>query len=486
MLFNSLHFLLFFPVICLVYFRIPSKLKNYWLLIASCYFYLAFNPAYIFLMMFIIAVTYASGIIIEKYEKQKKITAAAAVIICIFILGFFKYYNFFTYFTNNAFGIFGINISFPSFDFIMPLGISFYTFQAISYTVDVYRKKTEPLHNFAGYALFVSFFPNMVSGPIQKSHEFLPQLKKSHLHRFNYDRVKNGLILMLWGFFCKMVVADRLAIAVNAVFDAPGDFSGLQIFVSVILFSIQIFIDFNSYSDIAIGASRILGFDFKSNFLRPYFSKSIKEFWRRWHISLSSWFRDYLYFPLGGNRKGKTRTYINTMVVFIVSGLWHGASGTFILWGTLHGSFLIIGQLTETLRRKILPENSKIRKNIVFRTASVLFVFSLVSFSWIFFRANSFDDSLTIIKNAFDFSKGLSLWQLFALKLSANEFFLCFFGIGLIFLINLYQCKHSIDLKISQLHVFFRWLIYIAFIMAIIIFGIYGTETSQQFIYVQF
>lgn len=340
MLFNSMHFLLFFPIVTFIYFFIPHKFRYIWLLITSYYFYMSWNPKYALLIGISTIITYLSGILIEKSNKItdkqkskffKKLWVFLSLFINLSILFLFKYCNFFTYTLTKIFSLINITIKVPSFDFILPVGISFYTFQALSYTIDVYRGNIKFEKNLGKYALFVSFFPQLVAGPIEKSKDLLNQFNEKHI--FDYNRVKNGLVLMLWGFFQKVFISDRLAILVDTVFNNPSNYKGLEIIVASVFFAIQIYCDFSSYSNIARGAAEVMGFDLSLNFKQPYFSKSIQEFWRRWHITLGAWFKDYLYIPLGGNKCSKWRRYFNNMVVFLISGLWHGAAINFIIWG---------------------------------------------------------------------------------------------------------------------------------------------------------
>jgi len=346
MLFNSYNFLIFFPIVTLVYFLIPHRIRYIWLLIASYYFYMCWNAKYALILLFSTFVTYISGILISKANnieekrksiKLKKTFVALSFILNLSILFLYKYFDFAVENINGILSCLNMQILKPSFDLILPVGISFYIFQALSYTVDVYRKDVKPEKNFLKYALFVSFFPQLVAGPIERSKNLISQIHEKHY--FDGQRVKDGLLLMIWGGFQKIVIADRVAIVVDEVFNYFPMYGGMYVVVAVILFAIQIYCDFNGYSTIAIGAAKVMGFELMENFNAPYFSQSVSEFWRRWHISLSSWFKDYLYIPLGGNRKGRSRKYINLMIVFIVSGLWHGAEWTFVIWGLLNRMF---------------------------------------------------------------------------------------------------------------------------------------------------
>ena len=351
MLFNSLEFLIFFPIVTLVYFLIPKKVRYLWLLGASYYFYSCWNAQYALLMATSTLITYLSGFFIEKAktDRGRKLSVAVSFILNLAILFYFKYFYFTMDNINMVRGLFGLSELQPKFDVILPVGISFYTFQALSYTMDVYRKEITHERNLFRYALFVSFFPQLVAGPIERSKNLLTQLRDDH--KFDYNRVRYGLLVMLWGFFLKLVIADRAAILVNTVYDRYTEFGGAMLLLATVCFAIQIYCDFASYSIIAKGAARVMGFELMDNFRQPYFSTSIAEFWRRWHISLSSWFKDYLYIPLGGNRKGTVRKYFNLMVVFLVSGLWHGASWNFVIWGALHGIYQILGAVTLNTRK---------------------------------------------------------------------------------------------------------------------------------------
>jgi len=403
MVFNSLAFLLFFPFVAAAYFfltmrialrykALSNTLSQIFLLAASLFFYGYWKPAYLGLIAISIAVTWTSGLLMEGRDIQKKrLILAGSLAINLAILFFFKYYHF---------AVFSVQflvhnkIDFPLFDVLLPVGISFYTFQALGYSIDVYYGRVRAERNFITYALFVTFFPQLVAGPIERTGNLLPQFKANH--EFDYDRVTSGLRLAAWGMFKKVVIADRLAIYVNGVFGNPSVYPATTLALATFFFVFQIYCDFSGYSDIAIGCARVLGFNLMVNFRQPYFSRSITEFWRRWHISLSTWLKDYLYIPLGGNRKGEVRRGINLLITFILSGLWHGAAWHFVAWGALHGIFQIIGRSTAAFRnaiaRKIdLPEESRLRKTI-----QLCVTFTLVCFAWVFFRANTIADAFLI------------------------------------------------------------------------------------------
>lgn len=342
MLFNSLNFLVFFPVVVLIYFVIPSKIKYVWLLLASYYFYMSWNPKYALLILTSTLLTWITGLGVARFRKSsikrslfwQKVCIAGCFAVNLGILIFFKYFDFLLENINALIGRAGLEMVRKPFDVILPVGISFYTFQALSYIVDVYRGEVEAEKNVAKYALFVSFFPQLVAGPIERTGNLLKQI--NHIGNkkiLDYNRITNGLVYMLYGYFIKLVIADRIATMVDTVFDSWYLYGTVELVAGAIGFAIQIYCDFSSYSIIAIGAAEVLGFELMENFNAPYYAGSIKEFWRRWHISLSTWFRDYLYIPLGGNRCSKMRKYFNLMITFFASGLWHGANWTFFAWG---------------------------------------------------------------------------------------------------------------------------------------------------------
>ncbi len=497
MLFNSVQFLIFFPVVCLIYYAIPKKIRWIWLLLASYYFYMCWNPKYALLMLTSTVITWLSGVFIDRFgrieneQKSKRLknaTVAVSFISNLTILFMFKYFNFAVDTLNRVLSHFDIALITPGFDVILPVGISFYTFQALGYTMDVYRKDIPSEKNLFRYMLFVSFFPQLVAGPIERSKNLLHQLRE--YHSFDKSDVKNGLLLMLWGFFQKLVIADRAAIAVNAVYNNYTDFGAIELIIATILFAIQIYCDFSSYTDIAKGAAQVMGIRLMDNFRRPYFSRSIAEFWRNWHISLSGWFRDYLYIPLGGNRHGKIRKYINIMIVFLASGLWHGANMTFVVWGFLHGIYQIIGDATKNIRLKLMGLFSVNEKSHSHRFVQRIITFTLVCFGWIFFRANSLSDSLNIIKKIFS---GLNPWiltngGLLGFGFDGYQWFVFAAAVLVLFSVS---CFHYYNVcireKILSENIFIRWIIYFTMIFTVLIFGIYGPGYDEsQFIYFQF
>ena len=401
MIFNSAEFLLFYPLVLLFYFVLPKKLKWPLLLAASYFFYMIWNPPLIFLILFTTAVSYVSALIIEKTENKarKKFWLAMTLITSLGVLFFFKYFNFLADSAISVWNFFGGHAEDLVLKLILPVGISFYTFQTLSYVIDVYRGDIKAERHFGWYALFVSFFPQLVAGPIERPDNLLPQLKEDH--KLEADNAFVGIQKMAVGFFKKIVVADLIAEFVNTVYNNAESATGLGIIIASVLFSVQIYCDFSGYTDIAIGCARVMGIRLMQNFNRPYQARSIKEFWARWHISLSTWFRDYLYIPLGGNRCSKARHFFNIFVVFFVSGLWHGASWTFVIWGVLHGVYQIVGALTKKPRERIYKALKIKTESLPFILWQRFWTFVLVCFSWIFFRANSFSDALLLIKKLF-------------------------------------------------------------------------------------
>jgi D-alanyl-lipoteichoic acid acyltransferase DltB (MBOAT superfamily) len=348
MLFNSIQFLIFFPVIATIYFLLPHRYRWLLLLVGSYYFYMSWKPEYIILILASTLIDYSVGLKLgsESRPAIRRRWLLLSLVTNLGLLFSFKYFNFFNDSFRQLFQMANLSYPVPALNVLLPVGISFYTFQTLSYTIDVYRGKIQPERHLGVFALFVSFFPQLVAGPIERSGNLLPQFYQKTA--VDYERIISGLQRMTWGFFKKVVIADRLALLVNTVYNHPTEFSGMPLIIATYAFGFQIYCDFSAYSDIAIGAARVMGFDLMENFRQPYYARSIPEFWRRWHISLSTWFRDYVYLPLGGNRVKLPHWVFNILVVFVVSGLWHGANWTFVIWGALHGIFMVgtfLGQL---------------------------------------------------------------------------------------------------------------------------------------------
>ena len=478
MLFNSLAYAVFLPVVFILYWVLPHKFRWPLLLLASYYFYMSWNAAYVVLIGATTLVSYGCALLLEKTDnpKKKKGYVGVALFISLGILFVFKYYNF-------AAGLLeGIHeaIRIPRLDVLLPVGISFYTFQTLSYVIDVYRGQTKAEHNLGIYATFVSFFPQLVAGPIERSSNLLPQITSEK--RFDYASATYGIRLILWGLYKKMVIADNLAVFVDRVFENVQNYQGYSFVLAAFFFSIQIYCDFSGYSDIARGSAKLLGIDLMENFKSPYFSSSIREFWSRWHISLSTWFRDYVYIPLGGNRKGRFRTILNNLITFLVSGLWHGANVTYIVWGGIHG----VGQVAENLAgldRKG-REKSRLRKIL-----GVPLVFIFVTLAWVFFRAKSLSDAVYVLTHLFTdleilhpgayFYNGMNVifmnWGLFFRDLALYILPLAVY--------DWFSLKTDVPAWIGKRSPLVRYGYVVLLIAVILIFGYVGQST---FVYFQF
>lgn len=499
MLFNSFDFLLFFPVVCLIYFVVPTRLKNLWLLAASYYFYMCWNAKYALLLLFSTTATFLSGIAMERIKqsaqeesrklRHKKLVVAACFIVNIGILFFFKYCNYGIHLLSRVMGLVGLQLSLPAFDIILPVGISFYTFQALSYTMDVYRGDIYAEKNFFRYALFVSFFPQLVAGPIERSKNLLRQLASTK-KAFDFENAVHGIFIMLWGFFLKMVVADRIAIFVDAVYADGLPYGGWYLIVGTILFAFQIYCDFSGYSTIAIGAAKVMNIELMENFRSPYLSASVAEFWRNWHISLTSWFRDYLYLPLGGSRCSRWRKYFNKMAVFIVSGLWHGANLTFVVWGGLNGLFQILGEILQPARDKLVGALNIDRSSLTHWLVKLLVTFALVDFTWIFFRAQSISHAFQIVNSIFTADNPWVLFDgsLHALCIDGMNFRLVLMCIAFLLACDFAKLRGlSIYGLIRRQPWYAQIVVFVFAVCFILVFGAWGTDyDAAAFIYFQF
>lgn len=498
MLFNSIEFLIFFPIVVLVYFVIPKKIKHLWLLITSYFFYMCWNVKYILLILISTIITYVSGLLLERIKNLscdearravlKKWVVAGSFVTNLGILFYFKYLNFALSILINVFEKMHIRLNIPAFDIILPVGISFYIFQALSYTMDVYRDEIYAEKDFFRYALFVSFFPQLVAGPIERSKNLLKQLAVSK--KFCFEDFREGLLLMLWGFFLKIVLADRIAIFVDTVYGDLSTYSGAYFTIATMLFAMQVYCDFAGYSTIAMGAAKVLGITLMENFSAPYLSTSVAEFWRKWHISLTSWFKDYLYIPLGGGRKGKIRKYINKLIVFLVSGLWHGASFTYVIWGVLNGFYQVVGEILQPIRDKLVLLLHLNRKSLAHKFVHVLGTFVLVDFSLIFFRAEGVRKALQIIKSIFTVRNPWILFDssLYGCGLDEKNFYLMLIGIVILLFADFCKSKGiKIRAVIARQDYWFRWVFIASVVSAILTFGIWGsTYNEANFIYFQF
>ncbi len=476
MLFNSFYFLFFFIVVTVLYYTISYTKRWLLLLLSSCYFYMAFVPLYIFILGFTIVVDYVAGIYIEKAQgKRRKYFLVVSLIANIGILCIFKYYNF----INDNFSFllhgFGLSNPIPYLQILLPIGLSFHTFQAMSYTIEVYRGNQKAERHFGIYSLYVMFYPQLVAGPIERPQNLLKQFRQEH--KFDSERVFEGLKIMVWGFFKKLVIADRLGIYVNGAYNNVEQQNGMTLLLATIFFSFQIYCDFSGYSDIAIGTARVMGFDLMTNFKRPIFAKSTGNFWKRWHISLSTWFKDYLYFPMGGSKVSVPRWYFNLMVVFLISGLWHGANWTYIIWGGINGFYLVFAIVTQKYRDKFNAFIHIDKFPRFFLFPQVLITFLLISFSRIFFRARTVEDALKIIKkiltfkgSVFNDGTGIILYS-------------CF-GIAFLVAVEFKREYYKGSFTLSNHPNFWVRNSYYSFLVILIL--LFGVFDGGQFIYFQF
>ncbi len=483
MLFNSIHFLLFFPLIVVIYFSLPHKFRWVVLLISSYYFYMSWKLEYILIIIFSTLVNYVLGLQIYKSKNNsyRKKLLYLGIFANVGLLFVFKYFNFFNESVRELLELFSLPLNPLTLKILLPIGISFYTFQALGYIIDVYRRKIVPEKHLGIFAVYISYFPQLVAGPIERAKNLIPQFYEKHY--FDYQRITDGLKLMLWGFFKKVVIADRLAVTVDAVYNNVGDYTGLALIIATIFFAFQIYCDFSGYSDIAIGASQVMGIRLMNNFKRPYFSQSMSEFWKRWHISLSSWFRDYIYIPLGGNRVSVSRLFFNLLIVFLICGLWHGAEWTFVIWGFLHGFYLIFGIFTKKVRHNFVRKIRLNRFPKLYKIIKIVLVFILTDIAWVFFRANSLSDAFYVLINMFrDISFNIPI--VFNTHLTWLGLVYCLGIIGFMEVIHLIQTRVQIRFFLSTKPIVLRWSIYFIVIIVILLFGMF--DKSTEFIYFQF
>ncbi len=483
MLFNSLNFIIFLFITLGLYYLLPHKLRWYLLLVASFVFYMAWRVEFIFLILFSSFFNYFIAILIEKYNLYKKPILTLGIFINFSLLFIFKYSIFINHSFMEIYKFLNIPYPIKDFDIILPMGISFYTFQATSYIIDVYRSTYKAERNILKLSLYIMFFPQLVAGPIERADRLLNQLFQKH--KFDIDNICLGTKIMIIGYFKKIVIADRVAILVNTVYNNPLEYSGLSFIIATFFFAIQLYCDFSGYSDIAIGCAKLFGINLMQNFKSPYFSKSVKEFWTRWHISLSSWFKDYLYIPLGGNKKGTIRTYINLMITFLASGLWHGANWTFVIWGALNGFYQIIGSVKNKTLSKL---KINLKSNIV-EFFKILITFSLICFSLIFFRANTVSDAFFIVSNLFsDISNIFNIQYLYdiskTLGLNIFEILIISCCILLLFFIELFEKNNRIYISLDKKPFILRFAFYYILVIIIISMGVFNN--AGQFIYFQF
>jgi alginate O-acetyltransferase complex protein AlgI len=480
MLFNSLEFLIFLPIVVALYFALPHRYRWVLLLMASYYFYMCWNYKYVVLIFITTSVNYICGIGIGHFKRKdlKVIFLTAGLVVSFGILFFYKYFNFFGDSLNSLFEQFNIFYNVPAYNVLLPVGISFFTFQTLSYTIDVYKGKQPVEYHFGLFALYVSFFPQLVAGPIERSTNLLPQFKKEN--QLKYENVRDGIAQMLWGFFKKVVIADRLSEYVNLVYNNPGDYQGPHFLLATLFFSFQIYCDFSGYSDIAIGTAKIMGYKLMVNFRRPYFALNIREFWQRWHISLSTWFRDYLYISMGGNRvASKWRHYFNIFFTFLVSGLWHGANWTFIVWGALHGFYQISAIWMKNIREKINETIGLSQRPALHNVIQQIITFGLAYFAWIFFRANTLGDALLIIGKMPNLNYNMPL-NLFEFSV---DFYISIFLILLLVFVEILEEKYSLYTRLRTMPKVYKWAMVTAITLVLLIFGEWE---ASDFLYFQF
>lgn len=468
MLFNSLHFIFFLPIVIGLYYALPYRFRWLLIFVASCYFYMAFVPAYILILFAIILIDYIAGLTIERLTGWlRKFYLVFSIVANVSILAFFKYFNFFNDNLAEVFHFFGGNYQPSALQVLLPIGLSFHTFQSMSYTIEVYRGRQKAERHLGYFANYVLFFPQMVAGPIERYERLGEQLKQDHDPA--YENFARGFKLILFGLFVKMAIADNLAPVVNQVYENPAQYSSLSILVGMMFFSFQIYADFYGYSTIAVGSAALMGINIMDNFKTPYLSKSIGEFWQRWHISLSTWFRDYLYIPLGGNKVGVPRWCFNILLVFLISGLWHGASWTFVIWGALHGLVYLVERFVTYIFKW------KHKKGFsVLNTLFILKNFLIVTFIWVFFRAESFEKAELMFKSLF---ANISVTNTIQVPYTLAGL------LGVFILSDLVLYNKRIDTWTAQFGFPFRWAVYAVLIFFVMAMG--GVQ-NYPFIYFQF
>ena len=479
MLFNSLSFAVFLPIVFILYWAIPDKYRWVILFISSYYFYMSWNVKYVALILFTTVISYSCALGLEraKQQQKKKILITFTLVASLGCLFFFKYFNFASKSVAELLNLCTLKVHPITLNLLLPVGISFYTFQTLGYVIDVYRGEVKAEHHFGKYATFIAFFPQLVAGPIERTKNLLPQIIGEH--KFEYNKAAAGLRLMAWGFFKKMVVADTLAVYIDTVYDNLYSYTGFPLLVVSLLFSIQIYCDFAGYSDIAIGTARLFGVELMKNFDSPYFSTSVKEFWSRWHISLSSWFRDYVYIPLGGNRVSKVKNARNLMITFLVSGLWHGADWTYVIWGGIHG-------MAQVVEKFCLPKKQEKQSRILW-WSRVVVTFLFASLAWVFFRAETLWDAVYVLTHMFSGISSVTVYfsNIFALLgLDKLTFLGIIVSLVLLAWFDYRSLRCDVLGELAQKKTWFRWAVYVIFIL-FLLFHIPVTS-GQEFIYFQF
>lgn len=504
MVFNSFKYLIFFPIVLLCYYVMPHRMRNPWLLIASYFFYACYSIKYVGILLIATVVTYFAALVISPSDPEAKISRKSngggreqtfnnktvLIISLVFMIGMlfvFKYTGFAIRNINRLLHIIGFK-ELAIVSIVMPVGISFFTFQTVGYLVDVYKGKYAAERNFINYALFVSFFPQLLSGPIGRGGDLLPQYRK--IRKFDLDNIINGGLSFLWGLFLKLVISDRAALLVNTVYDDFHSYTGMAIILATVMYGLQLYTDFQGYSLMAAGSGEMLGIRLQKNFEQPYFSMSIKEFWRRWHMSLSSWLRDYIYFPLGGSRCSTLRKYYNLMMTFFISGVWHGSQWSFIAWGLLHGFYQVMGEILKPFREGLIKKLSINTETTLYKASRMVMTFIMVDFAWLFFRANGFMNALRMIKQAILNFHLLSLMEggIYSLGLDKPNFSLLMLCTAFLFVVDLATYNGiSVSGWFRKQNLVFKDVIIALSILAIMLFGIWGNAyDAASFIYFQF
>ena len=495
MIFTSYLYVAFLILVVGVNYLLPKKIRWLWVLATSFFFLYTWDLKFCLILLVYTIITYLIGRLIDnaKDQKTKQRWLILGLVLIIGGLFGFKYLNFTIETVASVLALAGTQTDFNMVHLFLPAGISFYTFQAISYIVDVSNGRSKVEKHFGKFALFLAFFPKLISGPIERAHDFIPQIENPT--PLSYDEMVENMLRIGWGIFKKLVIANRLAVMTNSVFNSGNiyDYSGIQLLFIVLMYALQIYIDFAAYTDIALGAARLLGFKLVENFERPYFSKNVVEFWRRWHISLSNWLRDYIFMPLNfASRRRKHKQlwqYINIMIVFLVSGIWHGAAWTFVIWGALHGAFQVWEGATAKLRKTMLTKLNIDANSFGHKFYQALITFGLTSVAWIFFRANTIMDALVVGKRIL-FMRNLHLPESWVFRtafgLDEKDFTMGIIALMIFIIVEFISRKTVIRKHLVKQPIYFRWPIYLALIFAIIIFGYYGSSDPTDFIYFQF
>jgi alginate O-acetyltransferase complex protein AlgI len=482
MVFTSLAFLVYLPIVIALYFCLPYRHRWWVMLLASYLFYAWWRADYLLIVILLTALDYVAGIAIERSKsvQRKRLCLSLSLAGNLGLLFFFKYFDFVADAVHAALTSLGIACPLPRLDLILPIGISFHTFQAMSYTIDVYRGRIPAEKHPGIFALFVAFFPQLVAGPIERATSLLPQLRENH--DFDYEQAVQGLLWITWGFFKKVVIADRLADYVNLVYGDPTGYTGIPVLFATYFFAIQIYCDFSGYTDIAIGCAQIMGIRLGTNFRQPYFATSLTDFWRRWHISLTTWFKEYVYFPLGGNRTTEFRCARNILVVFLLSGLWHGAAWTFVCWGALHGVWMLLEKATGSARDRIRTAILPARWSFLWTAVGLVLTFHAVCLFWVFFRAESMGHAATLLHNLF-LPRVTAPWLML---LGRMEFLICLWSVAVLFLVDVVLAgivPWPALAKPRSWPVMCRWGMYYVSVLAVLLLGNF---TGKPFVYFQF